>query len=90
MSHRSAEQDYRPAARAHPSHAEGTLTQVIELQTARIPSSFFLVASAAAMLASIGFELAGNTRASRFVGMWAPSLLIAGVYNKLVKTLGTS
>lgn len=90
MSHRRPGGAYQPAARAHPSHAEGTLTQVIEHQTARIPSSFFLLASAAAMLASVTFEAMGRTRASRFVGMWAPSLLIAGVYNKLVKTLGTS
>lgn len=41
------------------------------------------------MAASAAFELLGNARASRFVGMWAPTLLVAGVYNKLVKTLGT-
>ena len=90
MSHRNLEEGYRPAARVHPSHAEGRLTQVIELQTARIPSAVFLAASAGAMVASAAFELLGNPRASRFVGMWAPTLLIAGVYNKIVKTLGPS
>jgi hypothetical protein len=40
------------------------------------------------MVASLGLELAGRTRASRFVGMWVPTLLITGVYNKLVKALG--
>lgn len=90
MSHRSPDDTYRPAARAHPSHSEGTLTRVIEQQTAKIPSAFFLSAAYAAMLASLFFELTGRQRQSRFVGMWAPTLLIAGVYNKLVKTFGTT
>lgn len=90
MSQRSSDDTYRPAARAHPSHSEGTLTRVIEQQTARIPSSFFLVGAFGSMLASIGFEVTGHSRASRFVGMWTTTLLIAGVYNKLVKTFGSS
>lgn len=90
MSHRSPRDTFRPAAAARPSHAEGTLTRVVEQQTAKIPSSAFLVAAIGAMLASAAFEIAGNDRMSRFLGMWAPTLLIAGVYNKLVKTFGTA
>lgn len=90
MSHRSPDDTYRPAARAHPSHSEGTLTGVIEQQTAKIPSAVFLVGAYAAMIASLVLELRGHQRQSRFVGMWAPTLLIAGVYNKLVKTFGTA
>ncbi|MCZ7680770.1 MAG: hypothetical protein M5U28_19160 [Sandaracinaceae bacterium] len=48
------------------------------------------MAAIGAMVASVVFEIAGNDRMSRFVGMWAPTLLIAGVYNKLVKTFGTA
>jgi hypothetical protein len=40
------------------------------------------------MVASIGLEVADRPRWSRFVGMWAPTLLLVGVYNKLVKTFG--
>ncbi len=90
MSQRSVDETYRPAARAHPSHSEGDLTRVIEQQTAKIPSSFFLVAAGAALVASLVLELSGRSRPGRFVGMWAPTLLIAGVYNKLVKTFGTT
>lgn len=68
-------------------HSEGTLTRLIEQQTAKIPSSAFLVAGLGAMTASLVFELTGRQRWSRFVGMWAPTLLIVGVYNKMVKTL---
>lgn len=90
MRDRSPDDTYRPAARAHPSHSEGTLTRVIEQQTAKIPSSAFLVAAYGAMLLSVALELSGRSRYSHFVGMWAPTLLIAGVYNKLVKTFGTT
>lgn len=67
-------------------HTEGTFTRLIEQQTAKIPSSAFLVAGMGAMLASLAFELTGQERWSRFVGMWAPTLLVVGVYNKMVKT----
>lgn len=91
MSRRTPESGYLPAAaRAHPSHAEDAFTRVLEERAARVPSAFFLVAAAGALLVSAAFELSGNTRASRFVGMWVPTLLITGVYNKLVKIFGTS
>lgn len=82
------EDAYRPAPVVRDEHAEATFTRLVEQQTAKIPSHWFLVVSLAAMGASLVLELAGNHRYSRFVGMWAPSLLIVGVYNKLVKSLG--
>jgi hypothetical protein len=90
MSERSAADTYQPAWHAHPSHAEGTLTRLVEQKTAAIPSAVFLLAAYGAMLASVTLELTGRSRAGRFVSMWAPTLLIAGVYNKLVKTFGSS
>ena len=80
---------YRPAPVRRDVHEESELTRLIEQQAARIPSHYFLVGALGAMAASIAFEVAGNERMSRFVGMWAPTLLITGVYNKMVKTLGT-
>jgi hypothetical protein len=79
-----------PAARARPKHTEGSLTRVIEQQTAKIPSSVFLVTALGAMTASAVLQFAGKARWSHFFGAWAPTLLIAGVYNKLVKTFGTA
>lgn len=79
---------YEPAPVLRTEHAEGQFTRMIEHQTAKIPSDVFLFAAFSAMGASLVLELTGNSRASRFVGMWAPSLLIMGVYNKLVKTVG--
>ena len=79
---------YDPAPVIRREHAEGGITRMIEQETARIPSSVFLAAAVASMIASVVFEIMGNTRVSRFVGMWAPTLLITGVYNKMVKTFG--
>ena len=72
-----------------PEHAEGEIARLIEQQTAKIPSHFFLFGALGAMSLSLALELSGRTRASRFIGMWPTPLLIAGMYNKLVKTLGT-
>lgn len=82
------EDAYDPAPIIRDEHTEATFTRVIEQQTARIPSHWFLLAAFTAMGASLAFEATGRSRWSRFVGMWAPSLLITGVYNKLVKSLG--
>ena len=79
---------YEPAPVHRPEHSEAALTRLIEQQTAKLPSHVFLFAAMGAMGASLAFELAGNERMSRFLGMWAPTLMIAGVYNKLVKEIG--
>lgn len=77
----------RPAPILREEHEESSFTRVLEQQAAKIPSDWFLAAALAAMTGSLVLELAQRPRLSRFVGMWAPSLLIMGVYNKLVKTL---
>lgn len=78
-----------PAPVLRPEHAEGELARLIEQQTAKIPSHWFLLGALAAMGASLALELGGRSRASRFVANWPGPLMIAGLYNKVVKTLGT-
>ena len=78
-----------PPPVVRPEHAEGDLARLIEQQTAKVPSHWFLFAALGAMTCSLVLELSGRTRASRFVGQWPTPLLAAGIYNKLVKTLGT-
>lgn len=80
--------EYEPTPVVRAEHAEGTVTRLIEQQTAKVPSDIFLFIAIGSMGASLALEIAGQTRLSRFVGMWAPTLLTMGVYNKLVKTLG--
>jgi hypothetical protein len=78
-----------PAPVLRPEHAEGDLARLIEQQTAKIPSHWFLIGALGAMSLSLMLEVSGRLRGSRFVGQWPAPLLIMGMYNKLVKTLGT-
>lgn len=78
-----------PVPVVRPEHAEGDLARLIEQQTAKVPSHWFLFAAFAAMTASLIFEVGGRRRVSRFIGQWPAPLLVMGIYNKLVKTLGT-
>jgi hypothetical protein len=70
-------------------HTEGTLARTIESETAKLSSDTFLWAAAASIATAATLQLMGNKQASVFVGQWAPTLLILGLYNKLVKQLGS-
>jgi hypothetical protein len=70
-------------------HTEGRVARSIEQQTAKLPSDTFLWIAVGAMAASATFQAMGNKNVSLFVGQWAPTLLIMGLYNKLVKQLGS-
>ena len=71
------------------SHTEGPVARSIEQQTAKLPSDTFLWIAIGAMATSAAFQAAGAKHVSLFVGQWAPTLLILGLYNKLVKQLGS-
>jgi hypothetical protein len=78
-----------PAPVLRPEHAEGEIARLIEQQTAKIPSHWFLFGALGAMGIAAALELSGRKRGSDFVSRWPTPLLILGIYNKLVKTLGT-
>lgn len=67
---------------------EGPVARAIETQTAKLPSDWFLWAAIASMAASLGLQIFGSKKTSNFIGQWAPTLLILGLYNKLVKVAG--
>lgn len=69
--------------------AEGPVARRIEQQTSKVPSDVFLWASIGSMATSMTLQLMGNRHASLFVGQWAPTFLILGLYNKIVKELGS-
>lgn len=71
------------------STEEGSLAKAIESQTSRLPSDVFLWSAMGAAATSAGLFLFGRKEASRFIGQWVPSLLIFGVYNKIVKVAGS-
>lgn len=69
---------------------EGDITRKIERQTARIPSVGFLGLAVGSMAISAGLAIfAQRKELSNFVGLWAPTFLLVGIYNKLVKLEGS-
>jgi hypothetical protein len=74
-----------PSAEAE-QHSEGRVAQAIEPDR-ELPSDTFLWASERPS----GIAAPANLRqeAQTFVGQWAPTFLILGLYNKLVKVGGS-
>jgi hypothetical protein len=76
-------------ARTDYAHSEGPVAKTIEEQTAKLPSDTFLWMAVGAMAASATLQMTGKRHVSLFIGQWAPTFLIFGLYNKLVKQLGS-
>jgi len=74
---------------ARPAHSEGPVARTIEQQTAKIPSDIFLWAAGGSIIGSLLLQCSGRKEESLFVGQWAPTFLILGLYNKLVKVAGS-
>ena len=76
------------AAAYNPTHREGKVARVIEEQTAKLPSDLFLWLSIGSMATSLTLKALKNDHLALFIGQWAPSFLLLGIYNKLVKLEG--
>ena len=72
-----------------PEHSEGPVAKAIEEQTAKLPSDTFLWLAGASIAGSLTLKLMGKDHQALFVGQWAPTFLILGLYNKLVKVAGS-
>ncbi|WP_153558091.1 hypothetical protein [Roseimaritima sediminicola] len=70
-------------------HSEGTVAYSIEQQTAKIPSDAFLWAAFASIGGSLLLQSMDRKNESLFVGQWAPTFLLLGLYNKVVKVAGS-
>ena len=70
-------------------HREGVVARTIEEQTAKLPSDIFLWASLGSIATSLVLQTLGKKAESLFIGQWAPTFLIFGLYNKIVKELGS-
>ena len=68
---------------------EGKLAKSIEQQTAKLPSDLFLWAAMGSIGGSLVLQMMGCREKSLFVGQWAPTFLILGLYYKLVKVAGS-
>jgi hypothetical protein len=76
-------------ARSHPLRdGAEKITHLTESMASKTPTLLFLFAALAAVAISAALQLGRKRHLSLFIGQWAPSLLLFGLYNKLSKTMG--
>jgi hypothetical protein len=79
---------------------EGKVARAIETKTAKLPSDLFLWGAMLAVGGSLAMQIVGMATGGRkqrvasapistFIGQWAPTILLLGVYNKIVKVSGS-
>jgi hypothetical protein len=76
------------SATNHSIPTEDRFTKEVETYTAEAPSTAFLAVAVSAMAISLLFQVTGRGKWGNFFAQWAPTWLIIGVYNKLVKLEG--
>jgi hypothetical protein len=70
-------------------YSEGEVARTIEDKTARLPSDIFLWSAVGCIAGAFALHfLFGRKQDGVYVGLWVPTLLILGTYNKLVKQQG--
>jgi hypothetical protein len=72
-----------------PSHAEGPVAKAIEGMTSRLPSDLFLWSAGGAIVASLALQAMHKKQTGNFISQWVPTILLLGLYNKMVKLHGS-
>jgi len=75
-------------ATSTPPRTEGPVAKAIERQTSKLPSDLFLW-GALGFLGVSAFRNMSRREGRQFMAQPAPTLLLLGVYNKLVKIAGS-
>ena len=70
-------------------HKEGAVTKAIEYYTSQVPSGVYLSLAVGSIGLSALLKLTGRKDDANFVGQWVPTILLLGLYNKLVKVQGS-
>ena len=81
--------DREPKSQPKYSQREGPVARTIEQQTSKLPSDAFLWTALGSIGASLVMMAMGQEKKANFVGQWAPTFLILGLYNKMVKLHGS-
>ena len=69
---------------------ESEMTKKIESVTAKVPSLGYLGLALGSMALSAGLAVFSERKSlANFVGLWVPSFMLMGIYNKLVKLEGS-
>ena len=67
---------------------EDQFTKTVENYTAAVPLSAYLAVAIGVMGLSLLCQATGRGKWGNFIAQWAPTWLILGLYNKLVKLEG--
>lgn len=77
-------------ANKSPVAKEGKITKEIESVTAKIPSGSYLSLALGSMALSAALAAFSKRKTmANFVGLWVPTLMLVGIYNKIVKVEGS-
>jgi hypothetical protein len=87
MSHATLEKPGRGVAASE--HKEGTITKTIEQYTSMVPSGTYLTLAVGSIGLAAAMKLMGRDKDAQFIGHWVPTILVLGLYNKLVKLEGS-
>jgi len=69
---------------------EGRMTRAVEQYTAKVPSIAYLGLALGSMALSASIAAFSNRKTmANFIGLWVPTLMLVGIYNKLVKLEGS-
>lgn len=69
---------------------EGKITKELENATSKIPSGSYLTLALGSMALSAALAAFSKKKSmANFVGLWVPTLMLVGLYNKIVKVEGS-
>lgn len=63
--------------------SERRMSHPIDEQTSKVSSDTFMWIAGASILGSLALQVMGRKEESTFVGQWAPTILIIGLYSKI-------
>lgn len=68
---------------------EGPVGRAVEQYASKVPSDIFFWAAAGSIATSLALKVAKRDEEALFVGQWAPTFLLLGLFNKLVKSISS-
>ncbi len=77
-------------SKANETPKEGKITKEIEKVTSQIPSGGYLTLAIGSLALSATLAAFSKRKSmANFVGLWVPTFLLFGIYNKIVKVEGS-
>lgn len=70
------------------NRVQGRMSRLMEESTSKlskVPTDAFLWSALGAVAAALALHMSGKKEHANFVGQWAPTLLVLGLYTKVIK-----